>query len=144
LLDITLTKRGEQTMRKSLWVIAVALSFGSGAFAQENLSLDITAHVQDAGDKAGMDSQWLGTTGKRLELIKIKKHAGPKNVKIQYRCVIKDSGETAWMDEGKDCGTRGQSKGLLGCVPPFTQGVIGHEIGLVLGRELRPLVHDHP
>jgi hypothetical protein len=33
---------------------------------------------------------------------------------------------------------------FYGCVPPFTQGVIGHEIGLVLGRELRPLVHDHP
>ena len=32
----------------------------------------------------------------------------------------------------------------IGCVPPFTQGVIGHELGLVLGRELRPLVHDHP
>lgn len=100
-------------MRKSLFLVAVALSFGPGAVAQEKLSLDITAHIQDAGDRGGMDSQWLGTTGKRLELINIKKRSGPKNVKIQYRCVIKDSGETAWMDEGKDCGTRGQSKGLL-------------------------------
>jgi len=32
----------------------------------------------------------------------------------------------------------------FGCVPPFTRGVLGHEIGLVLGRELRPLVYDHP
>ena len=31
-----------------------------------------------------------------------------------------------------------------GCVPPFTRGVIGHEIGLVLDRELRPLVQDYP
>jgi sarcosine dehydrogenase len=31
-----------------------------------------------------------------------------------------------------------------GCVPAFTRGVTGHKIGLVLGRELRPLVHDHP
>src|SRR2546422_2522964 len=30
------------------------------------------------------------------------------------------------------------------CVPPFTRGVIGHEIGLVLDRELRPLVPGHP
>jgi hypothetical protein len=100
-------------MRKSLLLVAVALSFGPGAVAQEKLSLDITAHIQDAGDRAGMDSQWLGTTGKRLELINIKKRSGPKNVKIQYRCIIKDSGETAWMDEGKDCGTRGQGKALL-------------------------------
>ncbi len=100
-------------MRKSLSLVAVALSFGSGAVAQEKLSLDITAHIQDAGDRGGTDSQWLGTTGKRLELINIKRRSGPKNVKIQYRCIIKDSGETAWMDEGKDCGTRGQSKALL-------------------------------
>jgi hypothetical protein len=100
-------------MRKSLFLAAVALSFGPGAVAQEKLSLDITAHIQDAGDRGGMDSQWLGTTGKRVELINIKKSSGPKNVKIQYRCFIKDSGETAWMDEGKDCGTRGQSKSLL-------------------------------
>jgi hypothetical protein len=31
-----------------------------------------------------------------------------------------------------------------GCVPPFTRGIMGHEIGLVLDRALRPLVHDHP
>src|SRR6266702_6877158 len=31
----------------------------------------------------------------------------------------------------------------MGCVPPFTRGVIGHEIGLVLSRELKPFVHDH-
>ncbi len=30
------------------------------------------------------------------------------------------------------------------CVPPFTRGAIGHEIGLVLARELRPLVPGHP
>jgi hypothetical protein len=30
-----------------------------------------------------------------------------------------------------------------GCVPPFTQGVIGQEIELVLGQALRPLVHNH-
>jgi hypothetical protein len=29
------------------------------------------------------------------------------------------------------------------CVPPFTRGVLGHEIGLVLGHALRPLVYDH-
>src|SRR6266436_5332260 len=33
---------------------------------------------------------------------------------------------------------------LIECVPPFTRGVIGHEIGLVLARELRPLVPGHP
>src|SRR6266567_5905417 len=32
----------------------------------------------------------------------------------------------------------------IGCVPPFTRGVIGHKIGLVLNRELRPLVPGHP
>ena len=31
----------------------------------------------------------------------------------------------------------------IGCVPPFTRDVIGREIGLVLGRKLRPLVQDH-
>ena len=29
------------------------------------------------------------------------------------------------------------------CVPPFTRDVIGREIGLVLGRECRPLVQGH-
>ena len=33
---------------------------------------------------------------------------------------------------------------FLECVPPFTRGVLGHEIGLVLARELRPLVPGHP
>ena len=28
-------------------------------------------------------------------------------------------------------------------VPPFTRGVMGHEIGLALARELRPLVPGH-
>ena len=37
--------------------------------------------------------------------------------------------ESAWKIEG---------------VPPFTRGVIGHEIGLALARELRPLVPGHP
>jgi hypothetical protein len=32
----------------------------------------------------------------------------------------------------------------IGCVPPFTRGVLGHEIGLALGRALRPLVQDYP
>jgi transposase-like protein len=32
---------------------------------------------------------------------------------------------------------------LFECVPPFTRGVLGHEIGLVLGQALRPLVYDH-
>jgi hypothetical protein len=32
----------------------------------------------------------------------------------------------------------------LECVPPFTRGVLGHEIGLVVDGELRPLVYDHP
>jgi Transposase, Mutator family len=31
-----------------------------------------------------------------------------------------------------------------GCVPPFTRGVLRHEIGLALGRALRPLVQDYP
>jgi len=30
-----------------------------------------------------------------------------------------------------------------GCVPPFTRGVLGHEIGRVLGRALRPLVQAY-
>ena len=29
------------------------------------------------------------------------------------------------------------------CVPPFTRGILGPEIGLVLGQALRPLVYDH-
>ena len=33
--------------------------------------------------------------------------------------------------------------GSIGCVPPFTRGVLGHEIGLVLGRALRPLVQAY-
>src|SRR5262249_45714167 len=40
----------------------------------------------------------------------------------------------------KECPSAGiKGSGRYGCVPPFTRGVIGHEIGLVLGRELRPL-----
>lgn len=66
------------------------------------------------GDKSGINSQELGVAEKRLELINIKKVSGPKNVKIQYRCVIKGSSETAWLDDGQDCGTRGQGKALTG------------------------------
>src|SRR4051794_24330515 len=32
---------------------------------------------------------------------------------------------------------------FLACVPPFTRGILGHEIGRGLGRESRPLVHDY-
>jgi hypothetical protein len=32
---------------------------------------------------------------------------------------------------------------FYGCVPPFTRGVLGHEIGLVLDRALRPLVQAY-
>ena len=112
LLDVNSIKKGGETMHRNLWIIAAALSVESGVFAQENLSLSITTHIQDLGDRKGINSQWLGTTGKRMELINIKKVNGPKNVKIQYRCVIEGSGETAWMDEGQDCGTRGQGKAL--------------------------------
>ncbi len=102
-------------MRKSLFLVAVALSFGPGAVAQEKLSLDITGHFQDKADKKGLDGQWLsvGLESKRLELINIRKAAGPKNVNIEYRCTPRDSGETEWVKEGADCGTRGKSKSLL-------------------------------
>jgi hypothetical protein len=77
-------------MRKSLFLVAVALSFGPGAVAQEKLSLDITGHFQDIADRKGTDGQWLWGAGlniaqmgegKRLELINIRKSSGPKNVK---------------------------------------------------------------
>src|SRR5713226_3383656 len=40
--------------------------------------------------------------------------------------------------------TRRRRYCFIECVPPFTRGVLGHEIGLVLARELRPLVPGHP
>src|SRR6267378_497233 len=40
--------------------------------------------------------------------------------------------------------TLGLDETIFECVPPFTRGVLGHEIGLVLARELRPLVPGHP
>lgn len=103
-------------MRNNPWWFVIGLSFlfGSDSYALENLSLAITAHIQDVGDRSGGNSQELGVAGKRLELINIKKASGPKNVKIQYRCVTKDSGETAWLEDGQDCGTRGQGKALTG------------------------------
>ena len=102
-------------MRKSLFLVAVALSFGPGAVAQEKLSLDITAHFQDIGDRKGVDGQWVSADmeGKRLELFNIRKSSGPKNVNIEYRCAPRDSGQTEWVKEGADCGTRGKSKSLL-------------------------------
>ena len=33
--------------------------------------------------------------------------------------------------------------GYFECVPPFTRGVLGGELDLVLGRELSPLVQEH-
>ncbi len=33
---------------------------------------------------------------------------------------------------------------LSGCVPPFTRGVLGHEIGLALGQAVRALGQDYP
>jgi hypothetical protein len=38
---------------------------------------------------------------------------------------------------------RALAEGNAECVPPFTRGVLGHEIGLVLGRALRPLVQAY-
>jgi hypothetical protein len=109
--------KGGGAMRKSLFLVAVALSFGPGAVAQEKLSLDITAHFQDIGDRKGTDGQWVWggllavgqKEGKRLELFNIRKSSGPKNVNIEYRCTPRDSGETEWVKEGADCGTRGKS-----------------------------------
>jgi hypothetical protein len=105
-------------MRKSLFLVVVALLFGPGAVAQEKLTLDITGHFQDIADRKGPDGQWLWSgmgdrEGKRLELINIRKSSGPKNVSIEYRCAPRDSGETEWVKEGADCGTRGKSKSLL-------------------------------
>lgn len=103
-------------MRNNLWrsVIWLSFLFSSDSFAQENLTLAITAHIQDVGDRSGGVSQELGVAGKRLELVNIRKTSGPKNVKIQYRCIINGSTETAWLDEGQDCGTRAQAKALTG------------------------------
>jgi uncharacterized protein YjdB len=101
-------------MRSGLLITVVTLSLASDAFAQEDLSLNITVHIQDLGDRKGTDGEWLGTKGqsKRLELINIKKLSGPDNVQILYRCHIQDFGETEWLQEGEDCGTRGHKKRL--------------------------------
>jgi hypothetical protein len=52
------------------------------------------------------------------------------------RDLVPDAGHLRHMPSHIDvlCGH------YYGCVPPFTRGVLGHEIGLVRGRALRPLV----
>lgn len=46
---------------------------------------------------------------------------------------------------GYEVGRKGmQDDEIFGCVPPFTRSVLRREIGLALGRALRPLVQDYP
>jgi hypothetical protein len=103
-------------MKKFFATAILSLVLGPMAFAQSDLRLDITVHIQDYGDQRGTDGQWIGTKGqsKRLELINIKKLSGPDNVNIQYYCHIQDFGDTGWIPEGQDCGTRGRSLRLEG------------------------------
>jgi hypothetical protein len=113
-LASTPTKGGEQTMRKSLWLISAALSYGSGAFAQETLSADITVQfnrLQNSEFK-GKDGEWVGAKGgvHNLTFLNIKKRSGPKDVNIQYRCKFYYYGETEWKRESEDCGIRGEGR----------------------------------
>jgi hypothetical protein len=119
-LDITPTKGGEQTMRKSLWLIAAALSYGSGAFAQEALSLDITVgtNVAQKPDFKGKDGEWVGREMykdlfENLTFFNIKKRSGPKNVNVEYRCKFYCYGETEWKREGQDCVTSKGGRAML-------------------------------
>ena len=56
--------------------------------------------------------------------------------KLACRQASKAASQHRWLQKPGN-------RDYFGCVPPFTRGILGHEIGLVLGRALRPLVQAY-
>src|SRR4051794_33351121 len=103
-------------MRGSLYGIALALSFGSGAVAQEKLSVDVTVHIQGNGDIKGKEEEWVGARGepKRIGGMMVKKRSGHKNVDIVYRCDFwqpNDNWLSSTVHEGQNCGSNVDLRG---------------------------------
>jgi uncharacterized protein YjdB len=117
------------TLLKKSKTYAILFALLSSPFsishAAISYALDITAHVQDIGDIKGYRGWMIGTEGqsKRLELINIRRGSSsayggpggsPLNGTIQYKCHIANRGDTDWLNEGTDCGTRGEALQLEG------------------------------
>lgn len=87
----------------------------------EGVELEVTAHIQDIGDKvykgikngqnSGTGSSTIGTVGesKRLEAITIKVTKNTTGKKLQYQGHGQNYGDTKVCNEGEMCGTKGKS-----------------------------------
>ena len=78
--------------------------------------LKVLVHLEGRGDVVGLSDNWVGTKGqsRRLELINIDKILMPSGVSLEYYCHLQNFGDTPWITQGRDCGTRGQSRRLEG------------------------------
>lgn len=75
--------------------------------------LDVTAHVQDHGDKKIPEGQHLVSfPGKRIEGFEI--NFTIPDVEFKYMAHLENMGDTAWTSHGNFIGTRGQSRRLEG------------------------------
>ena len=88
----------------------------ASAHATSDVPLDILVHIQDLGDVRGADNNWIGNRGqeRRIELINIKQLDGTESIQLRYMCHIGGVGDTEFMAEGENCGTRGQERRLEG------------------------------
>ena len=73
----------------------------------------------------------------------IVRHGTTPEGKQRYRCRACPNRGRTFLLEYTYAGQSPEVKQQIEGVPPFTRGVMGHEIGLALARELRPLGPGH-
>lgn len=81
---------------------------------QQDISLNITAHISELGDARFRDGSIIEDVHlrKAIEGIYIVPPALPAGVKLEYKGRIQSDGETAWLEAGNFMGTTGQHKAL--------------------------------
>ncbi|MBV1884199.1 MAG: hypothetical protein KUG82_21340 [Pseudomonadales bacterium] len=97
----------------SIFMLSTIGLIGCG---EEKVPLDISVHVAGYGDIDSTDGVWVGTKGenKNLELINVEKFSDVDGLDINYMCHIAGFGDSDWLVEGQDCGSRGQHRALEG------------------------------
>ncbi len=82
----------------------------------ETPQLNITAHIQSAGDLPGREGTWVGTkgAGKRLEGFSATIEAQKQILEIEYMCHIQGFGDTTWLQSEQFCGTRNEGRRIEG------------------------------
>jgi hypothetical protein len=89
---------------------------GPAAVAAPVVPVEIIAHIRGRGDVRFVDAEWAGRLGPGLwiEAFAIVPHDRAIAAAIEYKGLIAGGSETAWLDGGAICGTRGRGIPLLG------------------------------